>query len=167
MKRRHFSNLQGRAMFRNQHPNTLPPWERPRQEPRGSCDIADISSRTSGGAHDPCGGGCGDHAGGRKPGSIGSRSHNIWRSRHFLWDMDASASDQVQEGRALGPMGCWLFVGLERGGRSAGLFVAHPARKLITHLAAFPADPQSSDGDARFRSRPNDLPGPFAVFGRG
>ena len=35
--------------------------------------------------------------------------------------------------------------------------------ELVTHSAAFPPDPQSSDGDARPRSR-DDLSGPFAVW---
>ena len=33
--------------------------------------------------------------------------------------------------------------------------------ELVIHSAAFPPDPQSSDGDARPRSRPDNLPGAF------
>src|SRR3954469_22668824 len=36
--------------------------------------------------------------------------------------------------------------------------------ELVAHSAVFPPDPQRSDGDARPRSRPNDLSGPFAVW---
>ena len=38
--------------------------------------------------------------------------------------------------------------------------------ELVAHSAVFPPDPQRSDGDARPRSRPNDLPGAFCCLER-